>query len=689
MTERSPRTPIAAAAGLLCAFACAPVNAAAAESWHEVKLPGEFFTLVTDAGEKEGVKVLFQLAQFDQSLKQRFPWIRLPQGADPHLLVFASPDPALVASLAPDPEPGAPRDPGSSYWASDWERTLTHVGAVRAGSKQPADAEPSPYRGYLKGRAAYLVGRSLDEATPAWLVRGLVSFLSDTWIKDKEMLAGRMMAQLKEAGTSPSPAADFFREGRGRDSKFDAQAGLFIHYLLVGEGGRNARTLDALFQSYSSREAAAAAAGALGRITSLYPGFAKHLSSKKFAALKLSLASSLTPAAFGVKPLPLADALLQRAAVYLTLNRPVDTRTVLRQVKLADPSLARPHEIEAFLLDAEQRTTESKQAIEAAIERGSQNPHLRYRLAQLQWGPKMTRAALEPVRALLEFAHQNLPTDFKVAAYLAEVESDLGLAEPALNHAQKAAANAPSDVYALMALARAQWNARQADPALATARRALDLAKLASQKDKVQEFVTFATRNKTAQAKGGKPWTTQFGPPPSGAFGATRAAGPGGRVNLGQARTDSADAAAITECFAQREDAACARAVPALEASCAERQATSCVSLGSLYEGGFGVPRDRRRAAGAYKTACGFGDKAGCGRFAFLEVMGLGVPQNEARGMKTLESLCAESIPEGCIGQAQVLRRTGFAVDRDHANRLLKSTCDAGSAEACALLSTR
>ena len=449
MTERSPRTPIAAAAGLLCAFACAPVNAAAAESWHEVKLPGEFFTLVTDAGEKEGVKVLFQLAQFDQSLKQRFPWIRLPQGADPHLLVFASPDPALVASLAPDPEPGAPRDPGSSYWASDWERTLTHVGAVRAGSKQPADAEPSPYRGYLKGRAAYLVGRSLDEATPAWLVRGLVSFLSDTWIKDKEMLAGRMMAQLKEAGTSPSPAADFFREGRGRDSKFDAQAGLFIHYLLVGEGGRNARTLDALFQSYSSREAAAAAAGALGRITSLYPGFAKHLSSKKFAALKLSLASSVTPAAFGVKPLPLADALLQRAAIYLTLNRPVDTRTVLRQVKLADPSLARPHEIEAFLLDAEQRTTESKQAIEAAIERGSQNPHLRYRLAQLQWGPKMTRAALEPVRALLEFAHQNLPTDFKVAAYLAEVESDLGLAEPALNHAQKAAANAPSDVYAL------------------------------------------------------------------------------------------------------------------------------------------------------------------------------------------------------------------------------------------------
>lgn len=689
MSRRAQRASIAAAAGLLWALVSGPASAAPAESWHEVKLPGEFFTVVTDAGEKEGVKVLFQLAQFDKSLKQRFPWIRLPQGADPQLLVFASPDPALVASLSPDAEAGAPSDPGSSYWASDWERILTHVGAVRAGSKEPADAEPSPYRGYFKGRAAYLAGRSLDEATPAWLVRGLVSFLSDTWIKDKEMLAGRMMAQLKEAGTSPFPAADFFREGRGRDSKFDAQAGLFIHYLFVGEGGRNARSLDALLQSFSSRETAAAAAGLLGRITSLYSGFAKHLSSKKFASLKIPLAASVTQAAFGVKPLPLAFALLRRATIYQSLNRPVDTRTVLRQVRLADPSLARPYEIEAFLLDLEQRTTESKQAIEAAIERGSQNPHLRYRLAQLQWGPKMTREALEPVRTLLEFAHQNLPLDFKAAAYLAEVESDLGLGEPAQSHAQKAVAMAPAEVYALMALARAQWNSRQTGIALVTARKALGLAKLASQKEKVREFVTFATRNKAVQAKGLKPWTTQFSPPPSGAFGAARSTGTGGRVNLGQARSDSADAAAITQCFAQREDAACARAVPALETACAEKQTTSCVSLGSLYEGGFGVPRDRRKAAASYKAACGFGDQAGCARLAFLETMGLGVSQNEARGTKTLESLCAASVPEGCIGLAQFLGQTGFAVDRDRAQRLLKTSCDAGSAEACAMLTTR
>jgi TPR repeat protein len=167
----------------------------------------------------------------------------------------------------------------------------------------------------------------------------------------------------------------------------------------------------------------------------------------------------------------------------------------------------------------------------------------------------------------------------------------------------------------------------------------------------VQEFITFATRNRAAQTKGGRPWASQFGPPPAGAFGVTRTATAGGRVNVGQARTDSADAAAITDCFARRDDAACARAVPSLEAACAEKQTTSCVSLGSLYEGGFGVTRDRRRAAALYKTACGLGDKAGCARFAVLEAQGLGVPPNSARATSPCPK-DAWASPRSCVKPA-------------------------------------
>jgi TPR repeat protein len=378
-----------------------------------------------------------------------------------------------------------------------------------------------------------------------------------------------------------------------------------------------------------------------------------------------------------------------RAEVLFDQNRPVDTRGLLRQVAAADPGLARPFEIEAILFEREQRTAESKAAIEAAIQRGTKNGSLYYRLAQLQWSRTMAKPVLRSVRKLLETARDLAPADASILAYLAEVQGDEGLAEEALAHARRAAAAAPAEVYAQMALARAQWNARQTDAAQATARKALALARLASQKQGVQAFLTFANRNKRAQARGGKPYLSQLGPPPGGAFGATRTVGGVSRISVGAAETGSADASAIAECFTGRDDAACSRAVPSLEISCGEKQGESCVSLGSLYDGGFGVTRDRRKAAAAYQAACNLGEKSGCARFAVLEAQGLGVRRNSARAMKTLEGLCGEKLPEGCIGLAQILERTGYTRNRTRARALLKSTCDEGSAEACALLKGR
>jgi len=673
----------------LPAFAAQATLPAPAQ-WTESKLPGEFFTVLTDAGDKEARRITFQLGQFDKSLQRRFPWIRLPQVTDAPLRVFASSDEALVRSLAPDAEEGGGVDPHASYWAPDWTRSGPHTAAVRLGLKEPTDTEPSPHRGYFRGRTTFLLGRSLTEATPSWLLRGLVTFFSETVVRDKEIQTGRMAPAWNAARTAAVlSAADFFRDGRGVDRAFDLQAGLFIHYLFLGEGGKNARLLDAALLGLSSKETAAGAQSAVSSLKALYAGFPKYAAGKKLGFLKLPLAPSVTPAAFGVSVVPLAEALLQRASVHQLMNRPVDTRAVLRQVKAADPSLARPYEIEAFLFDAEQRTTESKQAIEAALERGSSNPHLRYRLAQLQWAPKMNRALLESVRKLLTEAHQDLLRDAKIMAYLAEVLSDLGQADAALGHAGGAVKTETADAYSRMALARAQWNSRQMDAATATARQALALAQLPSQKLKVQEFLAFAAANKRAQGSGSKPWTTHSGPPPSGAFGSSRNTGGSGRVNLGQTRTDSADGAAIADCFARRDDAACARAVPALELACAEKQTTSCVSLGSLYDGGFGVARDRRKAAAAYTSACTLGDQAGCARYAVLEAQGLGVAPNAARATKTLRTLCSQKIAEGCIGLAQILRKTGFAVDRDEAQKVLNETCAAGSPEACALLNNR
>ncbi|MEO8499324.1 MAG: hypothetical protein ABI565_00315 [Vicinamibacteria bacterium] len=654
-----------------------------APQWLEVTGVNPRVRIVTDSGEKAGRKAALQLAQFDGSLQKRFAWIKgineIP------LVVFASADEVMVRSMAPDTTDAEKDNAFSSYLAGSTE----HTGALRTDLPETADKDRSPTRGFYRGRVAFLIERSLGKSAPAWLSRGLIAFLSDAVVKEKEVQVGRMAAADGAAAYSPAPAAaEFFRDGRSADRRFDLQAGLFVHYVMVADNGRNAGALEAFIQTLAAG-GAAPELGGLAKVTSLYAGFSKYLAAKKFPALKLPVDATLTPATFTVRSLPLAEALMLRAEVLFDLNRPVDARGLLRQVKAADPTLPRPSEIEAVLYEREQRAAESRKAIESAIQLGSKNASLYYRLAQLQWSKVMAKPVLQSAQKLLETARDLSPGDPSALSYLAEIQGDLGLAQPALEGAQRGATAAPADLYAQMALARAQWNAKQTDAAQATAKKALALARLASQKQRVQEFIAFATRNKALQAKGTKPWTSQFGPPPAGAFGGARSAGSADRVSLGQARSDSADAAAVTDCFANRNDTACARAVPALEDACADKQSTSCVSLGSLYEGGFGVARDRRKAAGLYKTACDLADKPGCARLAVLEAQGLGVAMNATRARKALESLCTERVPEACFGLAQLLQRTGLVKDRDRARTLMKSACDLGNAEACAFVTSR
>jgi TPR repeat protein len=645
------------------------------ESWTISQAPGSPVRVLSDADPRSAAVAASQVASFEQSLRRRFTW--MPIAATP-LLIVASNNELTVRSLAADS--GESEASGlSSYLVG----TTQHLGAFKTGLPEPGDRERSPYRAFYRGRAHVLVTAGLGSRAPAWVAHGLAAFLADSVVKEKEVQAGRLGALLAAAGPAVPQATDLFKDRAKPDARLDPWAALFIHYLLAGEGGKNSAAFDGLLRAIAASDTAATQT-AQANVAALFGGFAKYATAKRFNPVKLPVEPPVPSSSFAVKQVSLADSAMMRAEILFELNRPVDARTLLRVAEAAEPKLARPYEIEAVLYEREQRSAEARKAIDAAIERGSKNGALYYRLAQLQWARTMPKSVLASVQSTLETAQGLSPDDASVLAYLADIQGDLGAFDAALETAKRGAALASSDFYPQMVLARAQWNAKQPDAALATAKSAALAARVASQKQRAQEFQTFVTRNRKAP----KPWTTQFGPPPAGAFGATaQPATAGGGTRVGTAaRTDSGDASAVADCFAKRDDAACSRAVPSLETACNEKQATSCVSLGSLYEGGFGVTRDRRRSATFYKTACDLGDRAGCARYASLEARGLGVAKNEARATKTLESLCADNVPEGCVGLALFLQQTGYATDRDRANVVLKKACDAGYAEACGLM---
>ena len=201
--------------------------------WIEIAAPQSSVRVVTDAGEKAGRKVAFQIVQFDRVLQKRFAWIK--PSNEPPLIVFASADESMVRSMAPDTTDAEKDNAFSSYLAG----TTQHTGAMRTDLPDTSDKDRSPTRGFYRGRAASFVERSLGKSAPPWLARGLVTFLSDAVVRDKEAQVGRMTAADGDATAQTAlPAAEFFREVRTADRRFDLQAGLFVHYLLVGDNGR-------------------------------------------------------------------------------------------------------------------------------------------------------------------------------------------------------------------------------------------------------------------------------------------------------------------------------------------------------------------------------------------------------------------------------------------------------------------
>lgn len=656
--------------------------AAAPPPWLEIK--SRHFTVVTNAGEKSGRRAAWQMEQIRQALKLLWPWANIDGGLP--ITIFAARDEATLKTLGPQYWEGKRFRP-ASFWATGVDRQYI---ALRTDLAEPNDEGDNPYQTAYWNYVSLVFHRSLPPGTPEWYSRGVTEVLSNTIVREKEIHVGRLMDHhLRRMRESPHiPLAEFLAVTRGskyltREAdawQFEAQAWAFVHYLMFGNRGQHSgrvnRYNDLLLQGVAPDVAQKEAFGP--DMTPYFLGMREYLSKSIFQYSRIPTALDLKAEGFSSRPLSPAESTVERAYLLAAMGRPVESRAVLAEGSKAEPAHPGPYEVEGLLLDREQKPAEALAAFGKAVELGSKRAQVFYRVAQLT---RPATGADEPtnekIAALLERALLLDPQSARAMSYLADIRSDLGQADVAVDLAQKAVKIEPESMYHRLALARALWSARRADEAVAAARSAMSAAESDQERGYAQRFLDFAARA-TRPAAPSQPATAT----PAASPGTDRAAaGAPTPVRLVGA------AKVMSECFASRDDASCAEALPLLKDSCDQKDGQACRALGSLYDGGFGAPMDKVKAGAAYDTGCRIAsDPGSCARYAVLQVQGLGVQRDSAAGLATLERLCGEKVDDACIGWALILAARPEKPDVPKARQLLTASCEARNEEACRLL---
>jgi len=679
------------AAAIVLAVAGGVVAQAAPARWVEISSP--HFTVVTNSGEKEGRRTAWQFEQIRQALLIVWPWAKIDGGRP--ITIFAVKDEATLKTLGPQYWEGKRYRP-ASFWATGEDRQFI---ALRTDIPEPSDVGENPYQSAYWNYASLVFHRSMPRGVPEWYSRGVAEVLSNTIVREKELHVGRLMQdhldRMREAVTIP--LAEFLAADRSSRyltrevdaALFESQSWVFVHYLMFGNRGEHSARVNSFNRLLLAGAAPEVAMKeAFGPdMRPYFDGMRDYLRKSIFQYARIPVALDLKSEAFPSRGVAEADSAALRANLLMAMGRPVESRVFAAEAGKADPGHPGPHEVEGLLLDREAKREEAAAALEKAVQLGSRRAEIHYRLARLLQpeggAAPPERAMNERTAVLLERAIELEPAFANALAFLADVKVNLGAFAEAVVLAEKAMQTEPGSMYHRMSLARALWNAGRHNDGVAAAKSALAVSQTDQERGYAQRFLDFA-REQSARVE-----ARSAAGAASGQTNSTRGISPGveargaspAPIRLGSS------AAAIGRCFAQRDNAACAEALPLLSASCDQKEGQACRGLGSLYDGGFGAPVDKARAAAAYDTGCRLAlDPPSCARYAVLQAQGLGVARDAATGLGTLERLCGERVDDACIGWALLLAAPSGKPDMPKARGLLQASCDRGYEEACRIL---
>jgi len=536
LSTRGAGITVSAALVAACLAAWPAMKVTAADQWIEVKSP--HFTVVSNASERSTRTLVWQFEQVRSAMAALWTWARVDLNKP--LSVTAVKDEASMRALAPwyweERRAGHP----ASVWVTGPDQHyLTIRTDVRAEDRTNINPHVTAYFSYI----GLVMGQSLSRDLPLWFSRGFTGVLSNTIVRDDHMLIGAPipweLERLRDRNPVPltrlvsiTGQSREFTEADRREL-YDAQVWAFVHFLMFGEQGARADTLNTYARLVSGgKDPSTALAETLGPVDALEGPFRTYIQRGLYSFRRINIDVSVERERFPVRPLPPAESASARASFHVVMRRPVEARAAIAEARKADPNAAGSYAAEGQLFDQEEKPADATAAYAKAVELGSTSAYAHYRLASLTWQPNPSRETLTEIEKHLTkaIALNNRYAD--AYAWLGEVSAFLGNAE-SIGLIRRAISIEPMEARHRLRAAHVLLRQKKPDEARVDAQAALTLAETDEERREAQELLDVIAKAKA----GGVPravhaltefssWTSQLHNRPRPSSGG-RSPGPG------------------------------------------------------------------------------------------------------------------------------------------------------------------
>ena len=373
----------------------ADVSEAQNARWMRVSSP--HFTVITDAGEKDGLRIASQFERMRAVFHVLMPSAGDDTGSP--ITVLALKDRKSFRSV----EPAAYLGKNQVDLAGLFLRTPNRNFILLRLDAQGDHPFATVYHEYTH----YMLRKS-EAWIPLWLNEGLAEFYQNTTLQNKDVLLGQPDANdilyLRQQSLIPLPtlfAVDHnspYYHDEQKGSIFYAESWALTHLLEVNDRKNNTHQIS----DYSRRliaheDPVAAAQAAFGDLKQLQRALGSYISGASFSQFRLLTPITFTEDSIHAQPIPATQANAIRAGVLLNVDRSAEADTLLQSVLAADPKDALAHETMGDLKlrqhDLDAARSWYSQAV--ALDQASYLAHYNFAVLTLQTGDRAHDNAVE------------------------------------------------------------------------------------------------------------------------------------------------------------------------------------------------------------------------------------------------------------------------------------------------------